>query len=133
MKLDRDDIIKLRLSTDINFNYYIQAFRNFDMTAKDVHYYRAHTQHLGFIEENTISGFGFLYNGKRWSATHCFYQPWQWDNHETDSPLTYPWVLFFMGVDDTSFFKRFTSMELLEDYWNQLEVLNSLDDLTYFN
>jgi len=131
--LSDNELILLRLSTDFNYTYYVESMKNFNSTnPHQPNYYRAHTKHLGFIEENTPSRFGFSYNNKRYASVFSFEQPWRWEATDPD-PLALPWVLFFLGSDDTSWFKRFAQHEFLDKYWQSLYKIDSIDDLTYFN
>lgn len=132
MKLSQNDLIRLRLSKDINFSYFVDSFKDFSNTAHHANYYRRDSKHLGFIQDATSARIGYEFEGKRWSSTHRFFQPWAWERTE-DDPVVNPWVLFFMGIDDFSFFKRFKTLEQLESYWDHLEILDSLDGLTFFN
>jgi len=111
----------------------MNGVKNFNASdAYKPHYYRAHVKHLGFIEESTISNFGFSYNGKRYASVKSFYQPWRWENTEPD-PLIYPWVIFFQGIDDTSWFKRFANQDLMDKYWEDLDRIDSLEGLLHYN
>ncbi|MNK44970.1 hypothetical protein D3C87_637160 [compost metagenome] len=127
-------IMKLTLP-HFNVNYYVNSFREYSHTDKYGYKCRKSHTFLGFMEDRSSRFIGFSYENQRFVAVHRFYQNWDWgDGGELDyDPETRPWILFFQGCDDSSFYMRFAKEAELDQEWETLSYFYDHSELLYCN
>lgn len=111
--------------------YVKSAFANFNTAQPD--YCRRGSRLLGALEDRTPHQFGFKRGANRYTVVYLFEQPWVWDKAEKWDPKDNPWVLMFMGCDDTSYFLRFQIESEAEMYSHNLDCLKFVSHMNVYN
>ncbi len=118
--IDRDQLLILKLSADrINLSYYLNSYKDFP--AFDNGNYRRNHEFMGFMEE-VGTECGFHVGEQRFVAVHVFEQNWDW---ELEGLETQPWILFFQGCDDISYYRRFKTKDELLEEWATIRIFTA--------
>ena len=84
---------------------------------------------LGFIPNTTGSPFGVFYDGADHTACHILYNDWHWgdDQRETaELAAMNPWILMFLGCDNSSYMIRFETKDEALIYFNSIDEFDEI-------
>lgn len=125
-------LVALKLASDrLNLSYYLNSFSPHTKPDGD---YRRNCDFLGFLEEFG-SSCGHKAAGQSFVCVHIFEQNWDWELATKDgiNGQSHPWVLFFQGCDDISYYKRFRTREELQEEWDETLTFTATDSHFIFN